>query len=109
MTVFAPAFGGALLRPGEDGYDEARRIWKRRDRPAPRADHALRRRRRVVEAVRFARAIRSCWSRCAAGDTQSQDVCDGGLMIDLSLMKAVRVDPGPERARGWRRSLVGVR
>ena len=37
-------FRGALLRPGEEGYDEARRIWKRRDRPPPRPDRPLRRR-----------------------------------------------------------------
>src|SRR5215212_1921935 len=61
-------FRGALLRPGEEGYEEARRIW----------NGAIDRRPALV-------------ARCA--------VVDGGLMIDLSLMKAVRVDPEARVAR----------
>src|SRR5215212_2916099 len=61
-------FRGALLRPGEEGYEEARRIW----------NGAIDRRPALV----------------ARGA-----VVDGGLMIDLSLMKAVRVDPEARVAR----------
>ena len=41
-----PDFKGTLLRPGDDGYDDARARVQRDDRPPPGADRALRKRRR---------------------------------------------------------------
>src|ERR687898_1163004 len=96
-------FRGALLRPGEEGYDEARRIWNgasARSRAltprCPGADD-------VVEAVLFARERDLLVSVRGGGHAVAgHAVCDGGLMIDLSLMKAIRVDPvaGTVRASG---------
>jgi hypothetical protein len=93
-------FRGALLRPGEEGYDEARRVWNgaidRRPALIARCAGAD----DVVAAVRFARerdllvAVRG-GGHAVAGHA----VCDGGMMIDLSLMKAVRVDPAARVAR----------
>src|ERR671933_2467000 len=88
-------FRGALLRPGEEGYDEARRIWNgaidRRPALIARCAGAD----DVVEAVRFARERDLLVSVRAGGHAVAgHAVCDGGLMIDLSPMKAVRVDPG---------------
>src|SRR5918997_6204485 len=87
-------FRGALLRPGEEGYDGARRVWNgaidRRPALIARCAGAD----DVVEAVRHAReqdllvAVRG-GGHAVAGHA----VCDGGLMIDLSLMKAARIDP----------------
>src|SRR5436853_5946974 len=41
-----------------------------------------------------------CRSQCVAADTNVRDnaVCEGGLMIDLSLMKGITVDPGTRTA-----------
>lgn len=93
-------FRGALLRPGEEGYDEVRRVWNgaidRRPALIARCAGAD----DVVEAVRFARdrdltvAVRGGGHSIAG-----YGVCDNGLMIDLSLMKAVRVDPAAHTAR----------
>jgi hypothetical protein len=93
-------FRGALLRPGEEGYDEARRIWNgaidRRPAVIARCAGAD----DVTAAVRFARehellvAVRG-GGHAVAGHA----VCDDGLMIDLSLMKAVSVDPAARTAR----------
>src|SRR6266511_1840639 len=93
-------FRGALLRPGEEGYDEARRVWNgaidRRPALIARCAGAD----DVVEAVRFARERDLPVSVRGGGHAVAgHAVCDHGLMIDLSLMKAVRVDPAAQTAR----------
>jgi hypothetical protein len=93
-------FRGALLRPGEEGYDEARRIWNgaidRRPALIARCAGAD----DVAVAVRFARECDLPVSVRGGGHAVAgHAVCEDGLMIDLSLMKAVRVDPGTRTAR----------
>jgi FAD/FMN-containing dehydrogenase len=54
----------------------------------------------VVEAVRFGREHGLIVSVRGGGHAVAgHGVCDGGLMIDLSLMKAIRVDPGARTVR----------
>lgn len=93
-------FRGALLRPGEEGYDEARRIWNgaidRRPALIARCAGAD----DVVEAVRFAREREMLVSVRGGGHAVAgHAVCDGGLMIDLSFMKALGVDPAAHTVR----------
>jgi FAD binding domain/Berberine and berberine like len=93
-------FRGALLRPGEEGYDEARRIWNgaidRRPALIARCAGAD----DVVTAVRFARERDLEVSVRGGGHAVAgHAVCDGGLMIDLSLMKSIRVDSEARIAR----------
>jgi FAD/FMN-containing dehydrogenase len=93
-------FRGALLQPGQEGYDEARRIWNgaidRRPALIARCAGAD----DVAEAVRFARERELLVSVRGGGHAVAgHAVCDDGLMIDLSLMKAVRVDPQARTAR----------
>jgi len=93
-------FRGALLRPGEEGYEEARRIWNgaidRRPALIARCAGAD----DVVEAVRFARERQLRLSVRGGGHAVAgHAVCDDGVMIDLSLMKAARVDPGARTVR----------
>src|SRR5687767_6639031 len=85
---------GRLLSPGDDGYDDARRTWNgmfdRRPaliaRCAGVAD--------VRRAVNFGRDHRLPLAVRGGGHSfPGHSVCDGGLVIDLSLMKSVRVDP----------------
>jgi FAD/FMN-containing dehydrogenase len=88
------ALRGALLRPGDAGYEESRTIWNamidRRPALIARCAGAA----DVMLAVNFARenglllAVRSGGHNIAGNA-----VCDGGMMIDLSPMKLVRVDP----------------
>jgi FAD/FMN-containing dehydrogenase len=91
---------GALLRPGERGYDAARQVWNgmidRRPaliaRCAGPAD--------VVAAVRFAREHGLLLAVKGGGhNITGNAVCEGGLMLDLSGMKSVRVDPTRRAAR----------
>lgn len=101
-TTFATLraeFRGALLRPGEEGYDEARRVWNgavdRRPALIARCAGAD----DVVTAVRYARRKGLTVSVKGGGHSISGlSVCDDGLMIDLSLMKAIAVDPSKQTA-----------
>jgi FAD/FMN-containing dehydrogenase len=91
---------GTVVLPGEDGYDAARSIWNgmidRRPGLVVRCLGAA----DVINAVTLARdekllvAIRSGGHNIAGNA-----VCDGGLLIDLSLMKSVHVDPASRTAR----------
>jgi FAD/FMN-containing dehydrogenase len=100
VEAFAGALGGQLLRPGEDGYDRARVVWNgmidRRPaliaRCAGVAD--------VITAVRFARTHRLLVSIKGGGhNITGNAVAEGGLMIDLSPMKGMWVDPVKRVAR----------
>ena len=93
-------FRGALLRPGEEGYEDARRIWNgaidRRPALVARCAGAD----DVACAVRFAREHELRVSVRGGGHSiAGHSVCDGGLMIDLSLMRSVRVDRDQKVAR----------
>jgi len=91
---------GTVALPGEDGYDAARTIWNamvdRRPALVARCLGAA----DVINAVKLARdegllvAVRSGGHNIAGNA-----VCDGGFLIDLSLMKSVRVDPTSGTAR----------
>ena len=90
---------GSLLQPGDSGYDDARSIWNamidRRPaviiRCAGTAD--------VMQAVDFAREYDLLVAVRGGGhNIAGNAVCDGGLMIDLSGMRSVRVDPAARRA-----------
>ena len=91
---------GQLLVPGEEGYDAARKVWNgafdRKPALIARCAGAA----DVTRAVNFARANALLVAVRGGGHSLSgQSVCDGGLMIDLSLMKAIRVDPLAKAAR----------
>jgi FAD/FMN-containing dehydrogenase len=101
-------FRGALLQPGEEGYDEARRVWNgaidRRPALIARCAGAD----DVAVAVRFAREHGLPVSVRGGGHAVAgHAVVDGGLMIDLSAMKAIRVDPGARTARAAGGVLLG--
>ena len=79
-------FRGALLRPGEEGYDEARSVWNgaidRRPALVARCAGAD----DVARAVRFARDCGLPASVRGGGHSAAgHAVCDGGVMVDLSL------------------------
>src|SRR5687767_4609286 len=93
-------FRGALLRPSEEGYDEARRIWNGAIDRHPALIARCAGADDVVTAVRFAREHDLLLSVRGGGHAVAgHAVCDGGLMIDLSLMTGVRVNPVTQTAR----------
>jgi FAD/FMN-containing dehydrogenase len=91
---FGRRLAGRLLLPEDAGYDDARTIWNRMidRRPALIAQCAGVD--DVIEAVCFAREHDLLLSVRGGGhNVTGNAVCDRGLMIDLSAMKASRVDP----------------
>jgi FAD/FMN-containing dehydrogenase len=100
VETFKASLRGALLRPGEAGYDEARTIHNgmidRRPaliaRCAGTAD--------VLTAVRFAREHELLLSVRGGGHGMpGYAVCDGGLMLDLSVLNGIHVDPEQRTVR----------
>jgi len=85
---------GALCLPGEPGHEQARRIWNamidRHPAVVVRASGAA----DVMHAVNFAREHGLRLSVRGGGhNIAGNAVIDGGLMIDLTPMKSVRIDP----------------
>ncbi len=97
---FGSSLRGELLRPGDAGYEEARLIWnglidKRPALIARCADVA-----NVVESVNFARENDLLVAVRGGGhNVAGTAVVEGGLVIDLSPMRAIRVDPERRTAR----------
>jgi FAD/FMN-containing dehydrogenase len=91
---------GTVALPGEDGYDAARTIWNgmvdRRPGLVIRCLGAT----DVINAVNLAREEKLLLAVRGGGhNIAGNAVCDGGLLIDLSLMRSVRVDPASATAR----------
>ena len=100
LDSLATGFAGALIQPGDAGYDDARAVWNGMfdrhpaliARPTNRAD--------VAAAVNFARdndlelAV-----RCGGHSTNGYGTCDDGVVIDLSRMKGIEVDPEAKTCR----------
>ncbi len=93
-------FRGELVSPGDGGYDDLRRVYNAMidRRPALIARCALAA--DVVACINLAREQRLEVSVRGGGHSVAgKAVCEGGLMIDLSEMKAIHVDPAKRRVR----------
>src|SRR5262245_32653989 len=99
-TTALPAhLDGHLLLPGDPGYDTARTVWNaivdRRPRMIVRCASVG----DVVAAVRTSRELDlEIGVRCGGHSVLGLAVPDDGLMIDLTPMGGVRVDPVTRRA-----------
>src|SRR5207344_3530026 len=99
-TMQIPGFRGDVIGPDHHDYDEARAVWNgtvdRRPRLIARCSGTA----DVAAAVRFARdrdleiAVRG-----GGHNVAGTAVCDDGIVIDLSAMRAVAVDPVDRTAR----------
>jgi FAD/FMN-containing dehydrogenase len=91
---------GPVIAPGDAEYDQARRVWNgmidRRPAMIARVAGAA----DVIACVNFARSHDVVLAvRGGAHNVPGNAVCDGGLVVDFSAMKAIRVDPAQRRAR----------
>lgn len=92
-------FKGDLLRPGEDGYANARSIWNGMVARTPGLIARCADVPDVQAAVRTAAAAGVLTAiRCGGHSLAGFGTCDGGLVIDLSRMRQVTVDPEGRRA-----------
>jgi hypothetical protein len=93
IREFRSSLRGLLLQPGDAGYDAARRVWNGAIDRKPALIARCAGSADVISAVTFARANNLLVSVRGGGhNVTGNAVCDGGLMIDLSLMKGIRVD-----------------
>jgi FAD/FMN-containing dehydrogenase len=100
ITEFRGALRGTVLTPEDAGYDDARTIWNTMIDKHPALIVRCAGAADVIAAVNFARDQHLVVSVMGAGhNIAGKAVCDGGLMIDLSPMKSVLVDPFAKTAR----------
>jgi FAD/FMN-containing dehydrogenase len=100
LSAFQASLRGKLLRPGDAAYDEARTIHNGMIDRHPGLIVQCAGVADVINAVNFARAKHLLVSVRGGGhNVDGFAVCDGGLMIDLSSMKSVWVDPARQTAR----------
>jgi len=100
VNEFRAGLRGALLAAGDDGYDAARRVWNGSIDRKPVLIARCTGTADVIHAVNFARANDLLVSVRGGGhNVTGNAVCDGGLMIDLSPMKGIHVDPARRTVR----------
>jgi len=108
LEALRGALRGTLLMPADKGYDTSRTLWNamidRRPAAIVRAAGAG----DVMQAVDFARKNELLLAVRGGGhNIAGKAACDGGLMLDLSAMRSVRVDPAAKRARVEPGALLG--
>ena len=93
-------FQGDLLRPGDSGFDDARTIWNGMVSRTPGLIA------RCVDVTDVQNAIRAGSEtgvltavRCGGHSLAGFSTCDGGMVVDLSRMRKVTVDPDTRTAR----------
>jgi FAD/FMN-containing dehydrogenase len=108
LRSLAGEFSGVLLRPGDAGYDEARKVHNGLIDKHPALIARCLGTADIAGAVRFAReAGLEISVRGGGHNVAGRAVTEGGVMIDLALMKGIIVDPAAQtvRAQGgttWR-------
>jgi FAD/FMN-containing dehydrogenase len=104
-----PGFAGELVRPGDDGYDRHRRVWNAMADRRPTLIARCASADDVAAAVRFGRAQDlEIGVRCGGHGILGFAVPEAGLMIDLTPMGEVRVDPERRRAHVGGGALLGT-
>jgi FAD/FMN-containing dehydrogenase len=109
IATLEDRFSGEIVLPGDAGYDDARAVWNgsidRRPalvvRPTGADD--------VVTALRFAREQELLVAvRCGGHSIPGLSTCDDGIVIDLSRINGVQVDPESRTARVGGGSLLAA-
>src|SRR5580765_5897241 len=84
---------GTILHPGDAEYDNARRVWNGMIDRKPALIAQCTDSNDIAECVKFARENNMIVSVKGGGhNVAGNAVTDGGLMIDLSKMKAIRIN-----------------
>ena len=94
IETFRTSVRGELLRPVDAGYETARNVWNGMIDKRPALIIRCTGVADVIGAVQFARTHDLLVAVRGGGhNVAGHAVCNGGLMIDLSRMKGLRVDP----------------
>jgi FAD/FMN-containing dehydrogenase len=94
MEKLREGYRGDLIMPGDAAYDEARRVWNGAIDRRPALIAYCADTNDVIQAVTFARS-HNCLVAVRSGghNVAGLSVCDDGMVIDLSRMKHIAVDP----------------
>ena len=91
---------GQVLSPGDPGYDDARKVWNSMIDKYPALIARCSGTADVVHAVNFAREHNLLVAVRGGGhNVAGNAVCDEGLLIDLSGMKGIHVEPANQTVR----------
>ncbi len=102
------SFRGQLIRPGDANYKDARKIWNGSINRFPALIARCAGVADVIAAVKFARRLGLLAAVRGGGHSfPGLSSCDNGIVIDLSLMKGIRVDPETRTARAQAGVLLG--
>ena len=108
LDEFAATIRGELIRPGDAGYEGRRRIWNGSIDRYPALIARCTGVADVIAAVHFARSHGLLVAVRGGGHSfPGHSVCDGGMVIDLSAMKGIRVDPVARTVRAQAGVLLG--
>ena len=109
VSGFRNLVEGAVILPGEPGYDEARAIWNGMFDKRPAIIVRCLQSNDVSQSVRYAREHQLLIAVKGGGHNSAGNaVCDDGMMIDLSLMQQVDVDPASGTAKAGGGCLLGA-
>lgn len=99
VNAFAKGFKGQLIKSDSPGYDEARSIWNAMIDKKPELIARCTSTEDIVQAVRFAKAHGLLIAIRGGGhNIGGSGTCDGGMVLDLSQMKAIHVDAANKTA-----------
>ena len=108
LAAFRARFQGQVVVPGDAGYERARAVWNATADARPAVVARCAGVDDVVAAVRFARARELVVAVRGGGHSYPGfSTCDGGIVIDLSPMAGVRVDPDRRTATAAGGALLG--
>jgi FAD/FMN-containing dehydrogenase len=108
IAALQGGFRGELLRPQDPGYEDARKVWNGSIDRFPALIARCAGVADVIAAVKFAKDNGLLVAVRGGGHSfPGLSVCDGGIVIDLSLMKGIRVDPEARTVRAQAGVLLG--
>ncbi|MEN8230504.1 MAG: FAD-binding oxidoreductase [Bacteroidota bacterium] len=109
VSSFKNLIEGAVILPGEPEYDESRAIWNGMFDKNPAIIVKCLQADDVSQSVKFARAHQLLIAVKGGGHNSAGNaVCDDGMMIDLSLMQEVHVDPQKQTVKVGGGCLLGT-
>jgi len=108
IDELAAGFRGEIVRPPDPSYEEHRHVWNGSINRFPALIARCAGVADVIAAVRFARGTDLPVAVRGGGHSfPGLSTCDGGIVIDLSLMRGIRVDPIARTARAQAGVLLG--
>ena len=108
LRDLSSGFGGDLIRPPDAGYDERRRVWNASIDRHPALIARCAGTPDVLAALRFARQTGLPLAVRGGGHSfPGHSSCDGGIVIDMSALTGVTVDPEARTATAQAGALLG--